>query len=194
MRSLKSKVDTAVLEDGLSRTRTPLLESLLSSVCTRNACQQTATSGVRNAHTMVASSTVVSSSAQLTSSADASSPMATFLQSLPAKRGLACVFVGGWFTRSWIACWVKDGCLCERGEGGGGCLWFSTKLCRWAAICPALWLLDCELDLSRRAGGVVPAGGPEAPPWEVPLTAGSGPSMKGNLLDSIGQLQAVGLW
>jgi hypothetical protein len=88
------------------------------------------------------------------------------------------VFVGGWFTRSWRACWLKDGCLCERGDGGAGCLWFSTKLCRWAAICPVLWPLDCELDLWRRAGDVALAGGVETRPWDVPLAAGSAASME----------------
>jgi hypothetical protein len=120
---------------------------------------------------MVASSTVVSSSAQLTSSGDTSSPTATCLQSLPAKRGLACELVGGLLTRSWRACWVKEGCLCERGEGGGGCLWFSTKLCRWAAIWLARWPLDWELDLSRRAGDGELGGGLETPPDAPPPAA-----------------------
>ena len=34
-----------------------------------------------------------------------------------------------------------------RGDGGG-CLWFSAKLCRWAAIWLGLWVLDWELFLS----------------------------------------------
>lgn len=91
-----------------------------------------------------------------------------------------------------MACCVKDGCLCDRGDGGGGCLWFSTKLCRCVAICPALWLLDCELDLSRTAGEVALAGGLETPPWEVPLAAESAPSMRGDLVDGLAKVQRSG--
>lgn len=89
---------------------------------------------------MVASSTLVSISVHLTSSGDTNSPRAMSLQSRPAKRGFGSLLVGGWFNRSWMACWVKEGCLCERGEGGG-CLWFSAKLWRWEGTWPALWRL-----------------------------------------------------
>ncbi len=66
--------------------------------------------------------------------------MVISFQSRPAKRGLAFLLVGGWLRSSWIACWVKEGCRWERGEGGGY-LWFSAKLWRWGAMWPALWML-----------------------------------------------------
>jgi len=43
--------------------------------------------------------------------------------------------------------WVRDGCRRSRGDGGGY-LWFSAKLCRWAAIWLGLLMLDDELFLS----------------------------------------------
>ena len=49
------------------------------------------------------------------------------------------------------AAWVKEGWRRSRGDGGGY-LWFSAKLWRWAAMWPDLWVLDWELFLSIAGG------------------------------------------
>ena len=62
---------------------------------------------------------------------------------------------------------MKEGWRCARGEGGGY-LWFSAKLVRWAAIWLGLWALDCEL---LRSGGDAKAV-PSEPPGLLALLPG----------------------
>jgi hypothetical protein len=70
------------------------------------------------------------------------------------------------------ACCERDGCRWLRGDGGG-CLWFSAKLCRCAAMWVGLWVLDWELFLSM--GGAEVAAPSELGDGLVGIAVGPAP-------------------